>query len=104
MYIPDFSDNDDMAEEVAACLLQKLDAINLLGRIEAVVVPGDKADVLGILFQQKIKKHRKSFQLGTTSFVIFRSAEKGKVEHFVNYESITGGGKILKSREDQGKS
>jgi adenine/guanine phosphoribosyltransferase-like PRPP-binding protein len=101
VYIPDFSDNIRMGDEAAASLVQMLKGQNLLQTIEAVIVPGDKANMLATKLHGKISSIREASGFGSTSFAILRSAEKGAVESSIGYASITGGDKTLKIRPDQ---
>jgi adenine/guanine phosphoribosyltransferase-like PRPP-binding protein len=101
VYIPDFSDNYAMGKEAAASLAQKMPK-DVLKKVEVVLVPGDKANMLGTLVYENIAQKRTDAKYGQTSFVILRSAEKGKVENSIQYDSITGGNKTLNIREDQG--
>ena len=101
VYIPDFSDNYNMGEQAAASLIQKLSGADLMGSIEAVVLPGDKANMVGTLLFRRISKFRTNSVYGDTEFVILRSAEKGFIEKSIEYSSITGGSKTLNIRPDQ---
>ena len=99
VYISDFCDNIKMAESVSLALVEKLREANLLKDIDVVVLPGDKANMLGTLLFEEIRKAKGPHE--TPEFCIFRSAEKAQPLHSVNYSSITGGGKKLHMRKDQ---
>ncbi len=102
VYVPDFSDNYTMGDAATKALIQKMPQ-DLITQIEAVVMPGDKANMMGTLLYQGIAHKRTQSDSGSTEFVILRSAEKGQIENSVTYDSITGGNKTLNIREDQGK-
>jgi adenine/guanine phosphoribosyltransferase-like PRPP-binding protein len=99
VYISDFCDNIKMAESVSLALVEKLKEADLLKDIDVVVLPGDKANMLGALLFEEIRKAKGPDE--TPEFCIFRSAEKAQPLHSVNYASITGGGKKLHMRKDQ---
>lgn len=96
-YIYDYADNLNLMQESANVLYTKLQAQNLLDKIDVVVVPGDKANGMGAILATKI--HEKNPKV---SLVILRGSNKAGEYKKVKYQSITSAApKEMYMREDQ---
>lgn len=101
VYIPDFNDNYQLAYEAAQNLVYKLKESGLLKNIQALVVPGDKANMLATVLFRKLREEKQFDPENQIELCILRSSEKGKIAFSQKYNSITGGNKELRMRPDQ---
>lgn len=99
VYVSDLADNIRLAKQVVMELVRQLKTAKLLDSIDAIVIPGDKANMLGTLLFEEIQRNSPSQK--NLEFCIIRSAEKATPLYSVDYASITGGEKKLHIREDQ---
>lgn len=83
-YVSDFVDNVDLIEASAEQLANRIVEAGLNTNLGAIVVPGDKANSIGAILTQKLRKSNPSLALA-----VLRSSKKGGVLHSVSYQSIT---------------
>lgn len=83
-YVYDFVDNLDLIQASATQLVDKLKSSGMDKQIEAVVVPGDKANALGAILAQELRKSNPDLTLS-----ILRNSDKAGSVHKVSYKSIT---------------
>lgn len=106
-YVSDFRDNTSLALASAKEIVQQLQEKNLLNQIGTVVIPGDKANMLGAFLWMEITRTlspNNTFDFATgVDFCILSPSEKSPSVFTVDYSSITGGDKKLPIREDQVK-
>lgn len=103
VYVADFNDNFKLGQESARALVQKLKEAKLIHQIQAIVVPGDKANMLATLLYLELLNAKRQENKGQESleFAILRPTEKGQIAFTQAYNSITGGNKELRMRPDQ---
>lgn len=94
-------DNYEVNHGAALLIVQELEKAGLLKDIEAVVIAGDRGNLVGTLIYQKIREFREAIGLPCPKFCIIRSAEKETPVKSVAYTSVTGGKKMLHLRPDQ---
>lgn len=97
VYLNDINDNWQLAEEVSTQLIKQLRSYRMLDRIEALVMPGDKANMLGTFLAKQLKEINPKIE-----FVIIRANDKGGAFKTAEYQSVTSDTKkVLYLREDQ---
>lgn len=97
VYMADINDNYELNTNAADELAKKIVDAGLLQQADAIVMPGDKANMMGTLLIRKLKEIKPSLE-----FVIIRANDKGGSVKSVNYSSITNKDpKKLHLRQDQ---
>lgn len=83
-YVYDFYDDVDLIKLSAYTLAHKIVEAGLHMQLETVVVPGDKANSIGVALTQILRHLKPSIQL-----VVLRSAKNGGSVHKVSYQPGT---------------
>lgn len=93
----DVNDNWALAEAVSNNLINQLRSYKMLDQIEALVIPGDNANMLATVLATKLRNTNPDLE-----FVIIRGDEKSGSFKSVNYQSIRSADKkTLHLRLDQ---
>jgi len=97
VYVSDINDNWQLAEEVSLHLINQLRSYSMLNRIEALVMPGDKANMVGTFLAEQLREVNPDLE-----FVIIRGDDKGGAFKTAEYQSVgSDTKKALYLREDQ---
>lgn len=86
-YVTDFADNIDLLRAVSLELADRLKADGMSGKIDAVVIPGDKANALGALVVERLSQANPYVKM-----VVFRPSDKAGDAKSVSYQSVTHAG------------
>ncbi|MEB3701685.1 Putative type I phosphoribosyltransferase [Candidatus Bealeia paramacronuclearis] len=99
-YVYDFADNLHLIQESTKALYTQLQSRGILEKVDAIVVPGDKANAMGAIFAKHIQEKNPD-----VSLVIFRGSNKSGDFKKVTYTPITSPTpKTLYMREDQAQT
>jgi adenine phosphoribosyltransferase len=96
-YLYDLNDNYELATQMATELSSQIQKSGILQQVSVLVMPGDKANMMGTLLMEKLQQLKPSLK-----FCIIRSTAKGGSFKSIEYQSITSADKkSLHLRQDQ---
>lgn len=97
VYLYDLNDNYTLTYQIAKILSNTIFNSGILEDIEALIMPGDSANMLGTLLFQNLLQYQANLE-----FCIIRASAKGGSFKHVEYQSMTSTAKkTLHLREDQ---
>jgi adenine phosphoribosyltransferase len=94
-YVYDFVDNWDLLNKASKELAIRIQKAGLLKDVGYVIVPGDKANALGVLLVERLKRYRPELE-----FIVFRPKPSSDSDRYASCASVTSDAKKLYMRSD----
>jgi adenine/guanine phosphoribosyltransferase-like PRPP-binding protein len=97
VYLYDLNDNYQLSAQIAKELSARIEKSGILNKVDVLVMPGDKANMMGTLLMQNLLKYKADLK-----FCIIRATAKGGSYKSLEYQSITSADKkSIHLRRDQ---